>query len=111
MSLVVTCVARPKTIMDDYMFTHGKYRGMPASVMFNDASYVTWTMGRNAATGPILKFQKYVEARRAAENPTHFAPPQAADQRLASLERKIDRLCALLDALLVEAAPLRSNDI
>ena len=77
--------------------------------MFNDASYVTWAMGRSLATGPILKFQKYVEARRAAKPPTHCAPPQAADPRLARLEGKIDRLCALLEALLVEAAPPNGN--
>ncbi len=78
------------------MFTHGKYKGTLASVMFNNASYVTWAMGRSPATGPILRFHKYVEELRAAEPPTHCAPPQAADPRLARLEGKIDRLCALL---------------
>ena len=97
--------------MDDYIFTHGKYRGTPASVMLNNASYVAWAMGRRGATGPILKFQRFVEARRAAESTTHSGPPPEADQRLARLERKIDRLCALLEALLIKAAPLGSNAI
>ncbi len=86
--------------MEDYVFTHGKYKGTRASVMYNDASYVTWAMGRRAATGPLLRFQKYVEARRAAEAATHSAPPQASEPRLVRLEVKIDRLCALLEALL-----------
>ncbi len=106
---VVRRVPRPTKIMEDYIFTHGKYKGTPASVMFNDASYVTWAMGRSPATGPILRFQKYVEARRAAEPATNSAPPQAVDPRLVRLEVKIDRLCALLEALLVEAAPSNGN--
>ena len=60
--------------MDDYIFTHGNYRWTPASVMLNDASYVAWAMGRRGATGPILKFQRFVEARRAAESTTHSGP-------------------------------------
>ena len=42
--------------MADYPFTHGKYEGTMASVVYNNKSYVKWVMEKQDATGPVLKF-------------------------------------------------------
>jgi hypothetical protein len=50
----------------DYPFSHGKYKGIMASVMCNDKSYTKWVIGKQDVAVPVLKFQKYVLARRVA---------------------------------------------
>jgi hypothetical protein len=105
--------------MADYPFTHGIHEGIMASEMYKKKSYVKWAMEQQNATGPVLKFQKYVLARRASSSspeppatpgagPSSPAPPATPGAAPPSLEpsradpsllRKLDRLERKLDAL------------
>ena len=102
--------------MADYPFTHGKHKGIMASEMYKKESYVNWVIEQENATGPVLKFQKYVLARRAASSspeppatpgagpsspvpPTAPLSPPAPSKADPSLLRKLDRLERKVDAL------------
>ena len=96
--------------MEDYIFTHGKYQGTKASVMYNNSSYTEWAMRKRGATGPLLRYQVYVAARCKSEAPTTSTNPRAADHNMERHENKIDRLNQLIEALILgEAAPTATN--
>ena len=91
-----------------------------ASEIYKKRSYTKWAMEQENATGPVLKFQKYVLGRRGASSspeppetrgasPYSHAPPATPDVVLPSpapsgadpiLHRKLDRLDRKVDALI-----------
>ena len=121
--------------MADYPLTHGDHKGIMAFEMYKNKSYTKWVMGLPNATGPVLKYQKYILARRAASSspeppatpgaclssplPPTAAPlspsPSGADpsllRKLDRLERKVGALTALVRCLTTGEEPPSATDV
>jgi len=123
--------------MSNYPLNFGKCKGIMASETYKNTSYTKWVLGLPNATGPVLKYQKYILARRAAssspEPPTTpgaapsspFPPaipgatppsptPPGADEAIRKfdrLERKADALTELVRCLMTREEPPSATEV